>query len=158
MFRRYALEFLGILALSILLFLPYLVVQPGPPLRDRLFYRATHGGFSAGIASHARIAWDNLRYVFFPTTVTPISPIQYEGFRAPAEGGWLWIYLTPPVFLLALAGLAALAWLREYRLLCFLGVWTLLALCPFLPFATVAVPRYGQAALAGDQAIRKFGH
>jgi 4-amino-4-deoxy-L-arabinose transferase-like glycosyltransferase len=146
-FRSFALGYLGILALSILLFLPYLVVQPGPPLRDRLFYRATHGGFSGGIASHARIAWDNLRYVFFPTTVTPISPIQYEGFRAPAEGGWLWIYLTPPVFLLALAGLAVLAWLKEYRLLCFLGVWTLLALCPFLPFATVAVPRYALTAV-----------
>ncbi|HYT33135.1 MAG TPA: hypothetical protein VEO37_11105 [Thermoanaerobaculia bacterium] len=142
MFRRYAFGFLGILALSILLFLPYLLVQPGPPLRDRLFYRATHGVFGGGIASHARIAWDNLRYVVFPTTMTPISPIQYEGFRAPAGGGWLWIYLTPPIFLLAVAGVAALAWLKEYRLLCFLGGWTLLALCPFLPFATVAVPRY----------------
>jgi hypothetical protein len=141
-FRRFALGFLGILAVSILLFLPYLLVQPGPPLRDRLFYRATHGDFSGGIAPHARIAWDNLRYVFFPTTMTPISPIQYEGFRAPAAGGWLWIYLTPPVFLLAVAGLAALAWLKEYRLLCFLGGWTLLALLPFVPFATVAVPRY----------------
>jgi 4-amino-4-deoxy-L-arabinose transferase-like glycosyltransferase len=147
MFRRYAVGFLGTLALSIFLFLPYLLTQPGPPLRDRLFYRGTHGGFSGGIASHARIAWDNWRYVFFPTTMTPISPIQYEGFRAPAEGGWLWIYLTPPVFLLAVAGLAALAWLREYRLLCFLGGWTLLALCPFVPFATVAVPRYALTAV-----------
>ncbi len=147
MFRRLALGFLGILAVSILLFLPYLLVQPGPPLRDRLFYRATHGVFGGGMASHARMISDNLRYVFFPATMTPISPIQYEGFRAPAEGGWLWIYLTPPVFLLAVTGLAALAWLKEYRLLCFLGGWTLLALLPFVPFATVAVPRYALTAV-----------
>jgi 4-amino-4-deoxy-L-arabinose transferase-like glycosyltransferase len=145
--RRLALGFLGILAVSILLFLPYLLVQPGPPLRDRLFYRATHGDFGGGIASHARIAWDNWRYVFIPMTETHVEPVAYEGFRAPADAGWLWIYLTPPIFLLAVAGIAALAWRKENRLLGFLGGWTLLALLPFLLFATTAVPRYALTAV-----------
>src|SRR5262249_25169862 len=139
---RLAAGFLGAVAISIFLFLPYLLAKPGASLRDRIFYRVTHGSFGGGRASHAQIAFDNWRYVFVPMTITRIPPLPYEGFGAPADAGWLWVYLTPPIFLLAIAGLAALVRRKEYRLFGFLAGWTLLELVPFVPFAIAAVPRY----------------
>lgn len=135
--------------LALLLFLPVLLIQPGARLRDRLFFRASHGSFGGGLALHVRLTWTNLRYVFVPMVVrSTASPVLYEGFRAPADAGWLWIYLTPPVFVLAIAGLAVLAGTRQARRLGFLAVWTLLMLAPFVPFATTAVARYALPAVA----------
>jgi 4-amino-4-deoxy-L-arabinose transferase-like glycosyltransferase len=143
--RRLFLSYLLALAVALLLFAPYLLASPGPGLRDRVFFRASHGGFG-GLSLLARLTWDNVRYVFVPMEMKDVFPVRFEGFRAPADAGWLWIYLTPPVYLLGLAGFAALAARREARLLAFLAGWSLLMLLPFVPFATMSVSRYALPA------------
>jgi len=146
--RKLVLSYLVALAIALLLFAPYLLAPTGPGLRDRVFFLGSHGGFGGGLALHARLCWDNLRYVFVPMVMKNVFPVQFEGFRAPADAGWLWIYLTPAVCLLCLAGFASLAWRRELRLMGFLALWVTLMLLPFVPFATMAVSRYALPAVA----------
>ena len=134
--------------LALLLFSPILFVTRGPGLRDRLFFRATHGSFGGGIGLHARLVRDNLLYLFVPTVIDRVpASVLDEGFQAPADAGWLWIYLTPPVYLVSLGGFAALAWRRELRILGFLIAWAVLMLLPFIPFAATAVSRYALLAV-----------
>ncbi len=142
--RRVAAAF----GLAALLFSPVLLVDYGPGLQDRVFFHVSHR-YAAGAASHmARVVGDNLRYVFVPGILRETLPeTLYEGFHAPADTGWLWIYLTPPVYLAALAGLAGLLARREKRLFAFLAVWIAATLVPFVGFATTAVSRYALFAV-----------
>src|SRR5215471_92838 len=138
----------GAFALALLLFTPVLVFDYGPDLRDRVFFHASHRKVSGLTLRRERIAADNLRYVFVPGVLGETPPeTLYEGFQAPADTGWLWISLTPPVYLASLAGLAALALRRRARLFLYLSVWIAAMLVPFVGFATSAVPRYALFAV-----------
>jgi hypothetical protein len=57
-----------------------------------------------------------------------------------------WTYLTPSVFLVAVAGLVYLAWKRR-RLFLFIAVWETLLLLPSLLFAADYFPRYALPAV-----------
>ncbi len=141
---RLALAFV----LAVVLFSPVLFMDEGPNLRDRLFFHPTHGAFGGDLAGRAGLIARNLRYVFVPGVVRETAPdTLYEGFHAPADAGWLWIYLTPPVYLLALAGFVRLAVRRRLRLLTYLGLWSALMLLPFVGFGRNAVPRYALFAV-----------
>jgi 4-amino-4-deoxy-L-arabinose transferase-like glycosyltransferase len=138
----------GAFALALLLFSPVLVFDYGPDLKERVFFHASHRKVSGLTWGRERIAADNLRYVFVPGVLHETSPeALYEGFQAPADTGWLWISLTPPIYLASLAGLAALAFRQRWRLFLYLGVWIAAMLVPFVGFATSAVPRYALFAV-----------
>src|SRR5215831_2385867 len=138
----------GAFALALLLFTPVLVFDYGPDLKERVFFHASHRKVAGLTWRREQIAADNLRYLFVPGVLHETPPeALYEGFQAPADTGWLWISLTPPVYLASLAGLAALAVGRRSRLLLYLAVWIAAMLVPFVGFATSAVPRYALFAV-----------
>ncbi len=68
-----------------------------------------------------------------------------------------WTYLTPPVVLGAIAGVAELARARRARLLAFLAAWEVVLLVPAALFATDYFPRYALPAALPFLAAGAFG-
>jgi 4-amino-4-deoxy-L-arabinose transferase-like glycosyltransferase len=69
----------------------------------------------------------------------------------------LWTYLTPPVALVAIAGIVALARQRGTRLLVFLAAWELILLVPAALFAIDYFPRYALPAALPLLVTAAFG-
>jgi hypothetical protein len=90
-----------------------------------------------------------------PSLVTRILPIAAVHDAASKEGwmeltlrnlkdgaAWLWLYLTPPIAVLAIGSLLWAALSGEAWLVVFLVAWVALLLGPAVPFASTFLPRY----------------
>jgi 4-amino-4-deoxy-L-arabinose transferase-like glycosyltransferase len=120
-------------AIALTIWSPLLLTDRGPSLRERVFFRGAHA-FVGEPAEMVRTAATNLVYAFVPATIRSVPGADPEtGFAAPAEAGWLWVYLTPPVEILGLLGLLLLLGRRETRIFRFLAGWSALSLLPLLP-------------------------
>ena len=108
-------------AIALVIWSPVLLTDRGPSLRERVFFRGAHA-FVGEPAEMVRTAATNLVYAFVPATIRSVPGADPEtGFAAPAEAGWLWVYLTPPVEILGLLGLLLLLGRRETRIFRFLA-------------------------------------
>jgi hypothetical protein len=122
-FGRGAGRLAGALAVSLVLavaiWLPMLLAKAGPSLSTRILpIEAVHERLSS--ESWTRIAVRN----------------------AADSVSWLWLYLTPPVFVLVIAALVWAARSGRGRVAVILAVWAGLSLLPALPFSNAFFPRY----------------
>jgi 4-amino-4-deoxy-L-arabinose transferase-like glycosyltransferase len=122
--RRLVLLLAVSAALSVLVWVPMLLVRQGPGLFDRLF--------------HTRLLVE-------PMTLR--DRLAMGGENARAIAGWFWTYLTPPVCLFALGAFAWLWGRGQRRLVAFLAGWLLVTLLPFVFFGRFLFSRYGITAV-----------
>ncbi len=97
-------------------------------IKRRIFYQEsfTEGGSTASIAKR------NFRLAFIPGS----NP------RGAFDSGWLFLYLTPPVYLACLAGVIYIPIRRQWRLALLLAVWLAVTLGPPLVLGNVIYSRY----------------
>jgi 4-amino-4-deoxy-L-arabinose transferase-like glycosyltransferase len=133
-FRRLARSLAIAMAVSLTLWAPMLAAPGRLDLATRLFFLAeTHP--SMGAAERTLLVGRNLA-------------IAFES---------LWVYLTPPVFLTAIAAIVWLVWSRRLRVLVFFTAWELILLAPTVVFATAYFPRYALPAALPLVAAAVFG-
>jgi 4-amino-4-deoxy-L-arabinose transferase-like glycosyltransferase len=82
--------------------------------------------------SRLATATRNFRLTFIPST----------NARGAMDSGWFFYYLTPAVYLAALAGFVYLAARRQWRVLLLLLAWAALAMGPVVLLANVIFSRY----------------
>jgi hypothetical protein len=107
-------------AIGLLLWLPAVAAAPDRTLVERLF----HSRFlfeAMGTAGRIRLAVVNTKEI----------------------AAWLWTYMTPPVFLLAVVSLAGLLRKREWRVALFLLGWIAAIVLPLAFFGQFLFSRYG---------------
>ena len=97
-------------------------------IKRRIFYQEsfTESGAIASVAKR------NLRLAFIPG----------RNARGALDSGWLFLYLTPPVYLACLVGLIYVPLRRQWRLAVFLAFWLAVTLGPPLLLGNVIYSRY----------------
>jgi 4-amino-4-deoxy-L-arabinose transferase-like glycosyltransferase len=127
-FPRWLAAFSAATAMGVACFLP--AVWSGTNWADwslKLFYKS--GFFRVPAYSRTQVVGMNLSSLLVPRaegrlTWWPHTP------AAPLEEGMLWVYLTPPVFLLLAGGVLWLVRRRQWSVLALFGAWTLVLLGP----------------------------
>ncbi|HEY2798428.1 MAG TPA: hypothetical protein VGK26_11115 [Thermoanaerobaculia bacterium] len=110
-------------AVAVALWLPMLLAPGEPDAFTRIFHSADYRP-AMTLAARLRVTLDGVR-------------VAVEAF---------WLYLTPPVFLLALVGFGVVALAARWRLLAYLVLWEALLLAPAAAFAGTYFPRYALPA------------
>jgi 4-amino-4-deoxy-L-arabinose transferase-like glycosyltransferase len=136
--------------LAAMLWLPYLTVELSPRALD--LKRATN---PAATLTTGDLAAEVKRRVFyqdnFAKTASPLAIaarnlhltfIPGHNDRGAITSGWLFYYLTPPVYLASLLGFLYLAWRRQWLLLTFLFFWILITMGPVILLGNVIFSRY----------------
>ncbi len=145
---RTLLQFLLAALLAAALWAPYLVAQlpqyvhdaqaEAPPavtvsswniIRQRILYQDQ---FSQA-DNHLAIAQRNAAQTFLPT---------FTDARGRSSPGWLWLYLTPPLYIAGLLGLLWLALRGQWPLLALVLLWLLVMLGPIIFLGNVVYSRY----------------
>jgi len=102
-------------------------------VKRRVFYQEN---FTAS-ESRAAIAGRNFLWVFVPG----------RNKDGEWDSGWLYLYLTPPVFFLCLAGLVYLAARGQWKVLALLLAWLAVTLGPVIVLGNVVFSRYVLSAV-----------
>jgi len=113
------------------IWLPYLVVKEPPvELKRRVLYQDS---FRGGPGDRLDIASRNVRLAFVPNWI--------GGDPREPNSGWLYLYMTPTLYGLGLAGLAYLAF-RHPRVFVLLLVWWFLLIGPLIFLVSTIYSRY----------------
>ncbi|MCL2649226.1 MAG: glycosyltransferase family 39 protein [Phycisphaerales bacterium] len=137
-----AITFLIAVIVAAILWSPYLVAHlptfaesnggVRAELKRRIFYQPS---FTDPHETRTAIALRNGRDAFEPSVHNDVP-----------QSGWLFYYLTPPVYVVSLLGIALLAMRRQWRLLAFVLLWLALTLLfPIVMLSTF----YSRYILAG---------
>ena len=120
------------------IWVPYLVAEfpehaverggTASEIRARVLYQDK---FTAGDVSRAGILLRNAKSVFVPTWKGDLP-----------ETGWLYLYMTWPMYMASIAGLAWIGARRQWRVLALLGLWLVLMLGVPMVLGTVLRSRY----------------
>lgn len=128
-FETTAWSALLIIGVAVVLFLPVVLTSAvETDLRSRFLYQSH---FTDESVSRTSVAWRNFKLAFVPT-VTERGP----------ETGWLFFYLTGPVYVAALLAWPYLLFRRHERALLFIAAATVLMLGPVIVLGNVIFSRY----------------
>ena len=104
-------------------------------VRNRILYQSNFAP-AGGLAQRLRQIGENAKRVFIP--ITPPNAPRHADYIS----GWLWVYLTPGVYLICLLGACWIVLRRQWRLLLFLLGWFSLLIGPLILLGTVSFSRY----------------
>lgn len=131
-------------AIGLLFFVPMLLANDTYSLRIRLFYKPV---FLAPLASNRWLGiWINFKTLFLPESLGQMQWWPHDPAR-PLEAGLLYIYLTPPILILVIIGIAVMAWQKRFRLLAFFGFWALLLIGALVATGSPILPRFLAAGI-----------
>ena len=133
-------------AIALLLFIPVLFTSNTYPLTVRLFYKQAFY-FSTADMSRAHIFWNNLGTLLIPRSAGHAQWWPYNP-AAPLAQGPLYLYLTPPLHDLILAGTVTLILKRSYAALLFFAAWCVLLLGALCLNSNVITTRYALLGIA----------
>jgi hypothetical protein len=137
-------QFVMALVIALAIWAPYLTANfdalakenggPVPELKRRILYQTQ---FTAGTLSMPELAVRNINKTFVP------SHKNDEGERETlATSGWMFLYLTPAVFVACVLGVFYLAFRGEWLAFFFLLTWAVLMLGPVIMMGNVIYSRY----------------
>jgi len=138
--RRFLPLYLIATFIGLALFVPILFSDTtSHDLRTRLFYKPIFEDHAA--VSPAIIAWENLVRFVSPRSHLQAQWWPYDPAR-PLEEGWLYLYLTPPVFFLVAIACVWMARNRALRPLLFIAGWSAIIFVPVIVAGGVVFSRY----------------
>jgi 4-amino-4-deoxy-L-arabinose transferase-like glycosyltransferase len=115
-----------------------------PVIKQRIMYQS-HFAAPLSLKERGQLVASNLQMVFVPLTE---GHWDYSLWWVNRPGsGWYWLYLTPPVLLLAMVGWVLMLWRRMWGPLVILGLWLGLMLGSFVVMGQVAFSRYSLAGV-----------
>ncbi|HUO10450.1 MAG TPA: glycosyltransferase family 39 protein [Phycisphaerae bacterium] len=117
--RRFIVPFALATTIGLAMFIPVLFTNTSLDLKTRLFYKSDFYPRQSRVES----AFDNIGMLMSPYAEGHPQWWPYDPAH-PLDGGWLYVYLTPPVFALVIAALLWMAHRRAWRPMFFLGVWS----------------------------------
>jgi hypothetical protein len=125
--------------IGIACFIPILLVPSLYSITSRLLYKSH---FLRDVDHRGRfsILADNLLTLFVPSSHGHLQWWPYDP-HAPLDQGWLYLYLTPPILLLALGAFAWFLFRSQWRPLVFLAAWAFALIAPLL-LANISYSRY----------------
>jgi 4-amino-4-deoxy-L-arabinose transferase-like glycosyltransferase len=137
--RRFLPLYLLATCIGLALFIPVLFSDATHDLRIRLFYKPAfvdHANLTPAVA-----AWQNLVRFTFPranlqTQWWPYNPAH------PLDDGWLYLYLTPPIFFLVPVACIWMIRRRALRPLLFIAGWSAVIFVPIIIAGGVVFSRY----------------
>ena len=121
-------------------FVPVLMTTHRWDLRTKLFYKQDFFSSSAHLGRWPLFT-GNVLDTFWPYVNDRLHWWPYDP-AMPLDRGILYLYLTPPILLLALAGALWMAARRQWTLLAFCGIWCLALLGTMLLTAHLIYSRY----------------
>jgi hypothetical protein len=117
--RRFIIAYVLATTIGLAMFIPVLFTDSSLDLKTRFFYKSEFYRHQ----SHLQTAINNIAMFMSPYADGHPQWWPYDPAR-PLDNGWLYLYLTPPVFVLLIAALLWMAHRRAWRPMIFLGTWT----------------------------------
>ena len=103
-------------------------------LKRRVLYQAE---FTSGGRGLGAVARENFIQTFVPGAVK-----EEGGVAVAADAGWMFVYMTPGIYVASLLGLVYLLAVRQWYVAGLLGVWLVLMLGPPIVLGNVIYSRY----------------
>ena len=138
--RSFVLYYSVSTLLGLMVFLPVILVPSSHDLRTRLFYKPIFTVDSAH-RTRSELFEQNLVSLVSPRFANVAQWWPHDPTR-PLEDGLLYLYLTPPVFLLLLLGFITLSRRHCGRALLFVAIWCMVLLGTVMAGANLLYSRY----------------
>lgn len=140
MWGRFGAWMVAAVVVAVVMWWPYLTWPHGHDVKSRILYQSRFSE-PLGAAERVDLAVKNFANVFVPTVEGVPTLTVWP------DNGWLWVYMTPVVYVASVVALGVLAGLRQWRVLGVLLVYFGLFVGPLVVFGNITYSRYVLAAV-----------